>query len=82
MGVGSGIVADSLPEAEYQEIRLKARFLTEKILRFRLLETMLWDEDAEGSISNIIIRKSRNYYTPPQSCGLLNVKVRETHARE
>jgi para-aminobenzoate synthetase/4-amino-4-deoxychorismate lyase len=39
-GVGSGIVADSLPEHEYRECLLKAAVLDQE--PFRLLETLLW----------------------------------------
>jgi para-aminobenzoate synthetase/4-amino-4-deoxychorismate lyase len=43
MGVGSGIVFDSVPEHEYAECELKARFLTGPTEEFDLLETMLWN---------------------------------------
>ena len=39
-GLGSGIVWDSDPEAEYEECLLKAKFLKEKPITFCLLETM------------------------------------------
>jgi para-aminobenzoate synthetase/4-amino-4-deoxychorismate lyase len=39
-GVGSGIVADSVAQDEYQECLLKARVLEER--PFRLLETLRW----------------------------------------
>ncbi len=42
MGIGSGVVADSDPALEYQECRLKARFLTSGMPRFDLIETLLW----------------------------------------
>lgn len=42
-GVGSGIVWDSDPTAEYEECILKARFLTVPTPPFQLLETLLWD---------------------------------------
>ena len=42
MGIGSGIVADSDPEAEFEECLLKARFLTEPYAPFRLIETLRW----------------------------------------
>jgi para-aminobenzoate synthetase/4-amino-4-deoxychorismate lyase len=42
MGVGSGIVHDSIPEDEYQECLLKAKFLTESPAGFELIETMRW----------------------------------------
>ena len=47
MGVGGGIVADSIAEEEARECRLKAVFLTATEPVFQLLETMLW-EGASG----------------------------------
>ena len=43
MGVGSGIVVDSVAADEYRECTLKAQFLTESSEPFSLIETMLWD---------------------------------------
>ena len=43
MGIGSGIVADSSPEDEWQECLLKAKFLTSPLPEFKLIETMLHD---------------------------------------
>lgn len=40
MGIGSGIVIDSVPEQEYRECRLKAEFLTAAEAPFLLVETM------------------------------------------
>lgn len=45
MGVGSGIVADSKAEDEYNECLLKANFLTHTKPEFQLIETMLWDKE-------------------------------------
>ncbi|WP_109485965.1 aminodeoxychorismate synthase component I [Occallatibacter savannae] len=42
-GIGSGIVIDSGPAAEYSECRLKAEFLTRSVEPFALIETMLWN---------------------------------------
>lgn len=47
MGIGSGIVYDSNPEAEWQECLLKGKFLTEPRPEFSLIETILW-QTAEG----------------------------------
>jgi para-aminobenzoate synthetase/4-amino-4-deoxychorismate lyase len=41
-GVGGGIVADSDPEAEYEEARLKARVLTDLSEDYGLIETFRW----------------------------------------
>ncbi len=43
MGIGSGIIIDSSPEREYEECLLKARFLTDPIPEFQLIETIAWD---------------------------------------
>jgi para-aminobenzoate synthetase/4-amino-4-deoxychorismate lyase len=45
MGVGGGIVADSIPAEEYQECLLKTRFLNRPRFDFQLIETMLWDQE-------------------------------------
>ena len=42
LGVGAGIVSDSRAEDEFDECRLKARFLTGLDPGFELFETMLW----------------------------------------
>ncbi|MDO8946591.1 MAG: aminodeoxychorismate synthase component I [Desulfocapsaceae bacterium] len=43
MGIGSGIVADSDPEQEWQECLLKGKFLTSSSPDFQLIETLLWE---------------------------------------
>jgi para-aminobenzoate synthetase/4-amino-4-deoxychorismate lyase len=45
MGIGSGIVIDSDPAAEFRECLLKAEFLTRSTTSFSLVETLLWDSD-------------------------------------
>lgn len=47
MGIGSGIVYDSDPVAEYEECLLKGRFLTAPHEAFQLIETMRWSR-ADG----------------------------------
>lgn len=42
MGIGSGIVHDSDAEAEWEECRLKARFIEAPAEEFQLIETLLW----------------------------------------
>jgi para-aminobenzoate synthetase / 4-amino-4-deoxychorismate lyase len=43
MGLGSGIVIDSEPAAEYRECLLKAEFLARAPVEFSLVETILWN---------------------------------------
>jgi para-aminobenzoate synthetase/4-amino-4-deoxychorismate lyase len=43
MGVGGGIVHDSVPEAEYEERRMNDRFLTDNVADFHLLECVRFD---------------------------------------
>ncbi len=45
MGLGSGIVADSDADAEYEECLLKGRFLTRPRGPLRLIETLRWQEE-------------------------------------
>lgn len=42
MGIGSGVVYDSVAEDEWDECHLKARFLTRNEAPFDLLETLKW----------------------------------------
>jgi para-aminobenzoate synthetase / 4-amino-4-deoxychorismate lyase len=42
MGIGSGVVADSVGPKEYAECLLKMKFLTDPVRRFDLIETMLY----------------------------------------
>ncbi|MFW6129759.1 MAG: aminodeoxychorismate synthase component I [Atribacterota bacterium] len=45
MGIGGGIVYDSDPESEYEECKIKAKFLTmEKPKEFKIIETLLYDK--------------------------------------
>ncbi|WP_196259399.1 aminodeoxychorismate synthase component I [Pelagibacterium limicola] len=46
IGVGGGIVADSICENEYAEALLKMQFLTDNTDPVCLIETMLWTRDA------------------------------------
>jgi para-aminobenzoate synthetase/4-amino-4-deoxychorismate lyase len=44
MGVGSGIVSDSVAEEEFRECLLKSEFLTRRDPPFQLLESILWHD--------------------------------------
>jgi len=43
MGLGSGIVWDSNPQSEYEEVLLKSKFLTEPFDYFEIFETMRYE---------------------------------------
>jgi para-aminobenzoate synthetase/4-amino-4-deoxychorismate lyase len=45
MGIGSGIVFDSDPVAEYEECLLKGRFLSDPPECFQLIETLRWSRE-------------------------------------
>ncbi len=45
LGLGSGVVADSDPAAEWRECLLKAAFLTQPVPPFDLFETLRWCPD-------------------------------------
>ncbi len=66
MGIGSGIVHDSIPEQEWQECLLKAEFLTKSIPEFVLLETLLRDPQKQYFLlDNHLdrLRKSAYYFS-------------------
>lgn len=50
LGIGSGIVVDSLAEKEYEECKLKSKFLTTKLPEFQLIETMLFCKNFKNYI--------------------------------
>jgi para-aminobenzoate synthetase/4-amino-4-deoxychorismate lyase len=45
MGIGGGILYDSLEKTEFEEALLKSKFLTEKLPEFSLIESILWQEE-------------------------------------
>jgi para-aminobenzoate synthetase/4-amino-4-deoxychorismate lyase len=45
MGIGSGVVYDSVGGKEYDECLLKMKFLTDPPKTFELIETLLWERD-------------------------------------
>ncbi len=55
MGVGGGIVADSVAEDEYRECLLKAAFLIQPLQSYQLIETMRW----EGSFERLDLHLDR-----------------------
>lgn len=59
MGVGSGIVADSDPAMELEEVLLKGRFLGSQPVAFELLETLLYRPGQGYSYLNEHIARMR-----------------------
>lgn len=55
MGIGSGVVADSVGAREYAECLLKMKFLTDKVRRFELIETVLFDPDIGDQGSFVLL---------------------------
>jgi len=45
MGIGSGVVYDSVGTKEYDECLLKMKFLTDPPKTFELIETLLWERE-------------------------------------
>jgi para-aminobenzoate synthetase/4-amino-4-deoxychorismate lyase len=46
MGIGSGVVYDSVGAKEYDECLLKMKFLTDPPKTFELIETLLWERES------------------------------------
>ncbi|MGB2630037.1 MAG: aminodeoxychorismate synthase component I [Candidatus Omnitrophota bacterium] len=69
MGIGSGIVYDSVPEKEYNESILKGSFLTNPDLspEFGLIETILWENGEYFLLALHMerLRKSARYFSFP-----------------
>jgi para-aminobenzoate synthetase / 4-amino-4-deoxychorismate lyase len=72
--VGSGIVADSSPGAEYVECWAKARFLTEIKPDFMLFETLLFNNDG-------LMRLEKHLERLKQSAGFFGFKYDEPAVR-
>jgi para-aminobenzoate synthetase/4-amino-4-deoxychorismate lyase len=53
MGIGSGIVIDSNPYKEFEECKLKYKFLIKKNVNFMLIETILYSS-AEALLKKVI----------------------------
>ena len=80
MGIGSGIVHDSDPAAEYEECLLKARFLTAPHEGFQLIETMRWsDFDGFYLLDRHLARlgKSARYFGIPCDMAALRALLAE-----
>jgi len=55
LGIGSGLVADSEIDHEYEECLLKMRFISEPYEPFKLIETLLFEHGADGGESEFTL---------------------------
>ncbi|MDD4356524.1 MAG: aminodeoxychorismate synthase component I [Smithellaceae bacterium] len=75
MGVGGGIVADSRPEDEFEECRLKGQFLTGTIPEFALIETMLLEKGRIKYLSRHLQRLKNSARFFSIACPLDEIKT-------
>lgn len=59
-GIGSGIIWDSDPSLEYEECRLKAKFMVNPIREFQLFETMLLKDSELPNLEHHISRLKKS----------------------
>ncbi len=56
-GIGSGVIWDSTPDAEYDECLLKSRFSVEQSRSFQLLETLRHDPESGFALLKLHLRR-------------------------
>jgi para-aminobenzoate synthetase/4-amino-4-deoxychorismate lyase len=78
MGIGSGIVHDSDPEAEWQECLLKGHFLTKPTPKFQIIETILWESEKGFFLLDLHLQRlaqSAAYFNFPSNAQLLRAEL-------
>ena len=81
MGIGSGIVHDSSPEAEWQECLLKGKFLTTPRPDFQLIETILWQRQTGFWLLDLHMARlgaSASYFGYPLNVTTIKQQLNET----
>jgi para-aminobenzoate synthetase/4-amino-4-deoxychorismate lyase len=80
MGIGSGIVWDSDPVGEWEECKLKGRFLTTPAPEFKLIETMLWLPESGYWLRDLHLERlveSACYFSYPLKLGKVRAALHE-----
>ena len=83
MGIGSGIVWDSDPDAEWEECKLKGRFLTTPAPEFKLIETILWQPRAGYWLLQEHLQRltdSAGYFFFPLDLAEIRLKLKKLEA--
>lgn len=87
MGIGSGIVADSVAEAEWEECLLKGNFLTKSKVDFQLIETMRWRPEEGYFLLEYHLERLQDAaryfhfcHDPGEVCGLVEQTAAELRA--
>jgi para-aminobenzoate synthetase/4-amino-4-deoxychorismate lyase len=69
LGVGGGIVYDSSAKKEYDEALLKAKFLTDSLNDFSLIESILWEPHPGYYLLNLHLKRLK------QSCEYFSINI-------
>ena len=78
MGIGSGIVWDSDPVGEWEECKLKGRFLMNPAPEFKLIETMLWHPESGYWLLDLHLDRlaeSAGYFLFPCDVGEVRISL-------
>jgi len=84
LGIGGGIVYDSLPDAEYNEALLKAKFFMQRFSKISLVESILW-EKKEYFLLDLHLKRLQNscdYFSIPLDLKKLKCKMKREAPKE
>lgn len=80
LGIGSGIVVDSKGPSEYEECILKAKYFTDLVEDYKLIETMLWEESKGYFLLGLHIERLENsarFFRIPCNIDMVKSRLRE-----